>query len=228
MSGNFAIKGGGGGGRTPNGKCHLKFPFWFSAPFPKIPMRDYASMGLLEGPHFSVSLCKCTCSFACLSWNLRGTILFVACLCPSSESVETSPGTTWLKSTYLALLASSYSDISYTCTKSYVPYMLFTKCCSCCCLLTDNVLEKILRLLKEKYIEIPSTKKSLEIRFWIWKIPTAHKAVLSCPACCLPPTFCVLLPQVRNYATRVSHIASQIFFTLESRGELKAVNLVEP
>ena len=27
MSGNFAIKGGGG--RTPNGKCHLKFPFWF-------------------------------------------------------------------------------------------------------------------------------------------------------------------------------------------------------
>ena len=25
MSGNFAIKGGGG--RTPNGKCHLKFPF---------------------------------------------------------------------------------------------------------------------------------------------------------------------------------------------------------
>ena len=33
MSGNFAIKGGEGG-RTPNGKCHLKFPFWFSAPFP--------------------------------------------------------------------------------------------------------------------------------------------------------------------------------------------------
>ena len=31
MSGNFAIKGGG---RTPNGKCHLKFPFWLSAPFP--------------------------------------------------------------------------------------------------------------------------------------------------------------------------------------------------
>ena len=29
MSGNFAIKGGEGGGRTPNGKCHLKFPFWF-------------------------------------------------------------------------------------------------------------------------------------------------------------------------------------------------------
>ena len=28
MSGNFAIKGGGGG-RPPNGKCHLKFPFWF-------------------------------------------------------------------------------------------------------------------------------------------------------------------------------------------------------
>ena len=27
MSGNFAIKGGGG--RPPNGKCHLKFPFWF-------------------------------------------------------------------------------------------------------------------------------------------------------------------------------------------------------
>ena len=33
MSGNFAIKGGGGG-RTPNGKCHLKFPFWFFAPLP--------------------------------------------------------------------------------------------------------------------------------------------------------------------------------------------------
>ena len=32
MSGNFAIKGGGG--RTPNGKCHLKFPFWFSEPLP--------------------------------------------------------------------------------------------------------------------------------------------------------------------------------------------------
>ena len=39
--------------------------------------------------------------FACLSWNLRRTVLFVACLCPSSESVETAPGTTWLKSTYL-------------------------------------------------------------------------------------------------------------------------------
>ena len=33
MSGNFAIKGGGGG-RPPNGKCHLKFPFWFSAYLP--------------------------------------------------------------------------------------------------------------------------------------------------------------------------------------------------
>ena len=32
MSGNFAIKGGGD--RTPNGKCHLKFPFWFSAHLP--------------------------------------------------------------------------------------------------------------------------------------------------------------------------------------------------
>ena len=31
MSGNFAIKGGG---RTPNGKCHLKFPFWFFDSFP--------------------------------------------------------------------------------------------------------------------------------------------------------------------------------------------------
>ena len=30
MSGNFAIKGGG---RTPNGKCHLKFPFWLFEPF---------------------------------------------------------------------------------------------------------------------------------------------------------------------------------------------------
>ena len=28
------LRGGEGGGRTPNGKCHLKFPFWFSAPFP--------------------------------------------------------------------------------------------------------------------------------------------------------------------------------------------------
>ena len=27
MSGNFAIKGGGVS--APNGKCHLKFPFWF-------------------------------------------------------------------------------------------------------------------------------------------------------------------------------------------------------
>ena len=35
MSGNFAIKGGGGGG-APNGKCHLKFPFWFSAHLPKL------------------------------------------------------------------------------------------------------------------------------------------------------------------------------------------------
>ena len=62
---------------------------------------DYASMGLLEGPHFRENLSKCTFSFACLSWNLRRTVLFVACLCPSSESVETAPGTTWLKSTYL-------------------------------------------------------------------------------------------------------------------------------
>ena len=67
----------------------------------EILMWDFASMGLLEGPHFRVNLCKCTFSFACLSWNLRGTVLFVACLCPSSESVETAPGTTWLKSTYL-------------------------------------------------------------------------------------------------------------------------------
>ena len=62
---------------------------------------DYASMGLLEGPHFRENLSKCTFSFACLSWNLRHPVLFVACLCPSSESVETAPGTTWLKSTYL-------------------------------------------------------------------------------------------------------------------------------
>ena len=34
MSGNFAIKGGRGG-QTPNGKCHLKFPFWLFEPFPK-------------------------------------------------------------------------------------------------------------------------------------------------------------------------------------------------
>ena len=33
MSGNFAIKGGGG--RPPNGKCHLKFPFWLFDYFPK-------------------------------------------------------------------------------------------------------------------------------------------------------------------------------------------------
>ena len=37
MSGNFAIKGGG---RTPNGKCHLKFPFWFF---------DYLPKGLEKG-----------------------------------------------------------------------------------------------------------------------------------------------------------------------------------
>ena len=34
MSGNFAIKGGRGG-RTPNGKCYLKFPFWFFDYLPK-------------------------------------------------------------------------------------------------------------------------------------------------------------------------------------------------
>ena len=34
MSGNFAIKGGGG--RTPNGKCPFKFPFWFSAHLPYV------------------------------------------------------------------------------------------------------------------------------------------------------------------------------------------------
>ena len=34
MSGNFAIKGGGG--RTPNGKCHLKFQFWFFAHLPNL------------------------------------------------------------------------------------------------------------------------------------------------------------------------------------------------
>ena len=32
MSGNCAIKGGG---RTPNGKCHLKLPFWFFDSVPK-------------------------------------------------------------------------------------------------------------------------------------------------------------------------------------------------
>ena len=31
MSGNLCHWGGG---RTPNGKCHLKFPFWFSAHLP--------------------------------------------------------------------------------------------------------------------------------------------------------------------------------------------------
>ena len=36
MSGNFAIKGGRGGGRTPNGKCHLKFPFWLFDSFPNM------------------------------------------------------------------------------------------------------------------------------------------------------------------------------------------------
>ena len=40
MSGNFAIKGGGG--RTPNGKCHLKFPFWFSAHLPYKYCRNFA------------------------------------------------------------------------------------------------------------------------------------------------------------------------------------------
>ena len=72
--------------------------FWSAT---EILIWDYASMGLLEGPHFRENLSKCTFSFACLSWNLRHTVLFVACLCPSSESVETAPGTTWLKSTYL-------------------------------------------------------------------------------------------------------------------------------
>ena len=47
----------------------------------------------------------------------------------------------------VALLASSYSNLSYPCTKSYVPYMSFIKCC---CLLTYNVLEMAMRLLKEK------------------------------------------------------------------------------
>ena len=27
---------GGGGGRPPNGKCHLKFPFWLFEPFPYV------------------------------------------------------------------------------------------------------------------------------------------------------------------------------------------------
>ena len=33
----MTIKGGegGAGGLTPNGKKHLKFPFWLFAPFPK-------------------------------------------------------------------------------------------------------------------------------------------------------------------------------------------------
>ena len=37
MSGNFAIKEGGG--RTPNGKCHLKFPFWLFDSFPESKIR---------------------------------------------------------------------------------------------------------------------------------------------------------------------------------------------
>ena len=44
MSGNFAIKGWGG--RTPNGKCHLKFPFWF---FDYLPKNDAAKPMLLPG-----------------------------------------------------------------------------------------------------------------------------------------------------------------------------------
>ena len=42
MSGNFAIKGGGGG-RTPNGKCHLKFPFWLFETFPKVKILLYCN-----------------------------------------------------------------------------------------------------------------------------------------------------------------------------------------
>ena len=46
MSGNFAIKGGGGG-RTPNGKCHLKFPFWF---FAHLPYQIYRSISQIRRP----------------------------------------------------------------------------------------------------------------------------------------------------------------------------------
>ena len=34
MTGNYDHLGGGVGGLTPNGKKHLKFPFWLLEPFP--------------------------------------------------------------------------------------------------------------------------------------------------------------------------------------------------
>ena len=48
MSGNFAIKGGGG--RAPNGKCHLKFPFWFfdSVPYTSTSLGLWGSLGGAE------------------------------------------------------------------------------------------------------------------------------------------------------------------------------------
>ena len=46
MSGNFAIKGGGG--RTPNGKCHLKFPFWLLAHLPLTMLLQWSDLGPIK------------------------------------------------------------------------------------------------------------------------------------------------------------------------------------
>ena len=51
MSGNFAIKGGGG--RTPNGKCHLKFPFWF---FDSLPYWSIFPQDGVVGAHIGMLL----------------------------------------------------------------------------------------------------------------------------------------------------------------------------
>ena len=51
------LRGGGGGGRTPNGKCHLKFPFWFSGylpykkPFLQVNQDILWQRGLSQGTH---------------------------------------------------------------------------------------------------------------------------------------------------------------------------------
>ena len=55
MSGNFAIKGGG---RTPNGKCHLKFPFWF---FESVPYSDFNSCIFCIEPSCLAINCPCYC-----------------------------------------------------------------------------------------------------------------------------------------------------------------------
>ena len=88
MSGNFAIKGGGG--RTPNGQCHLKFPFWFSAHLPKqnfCRSQKFSQKGQRE------VVCKPAAKilFDMLVWLLWLFVLFVFCvlfrpvsLCPNN------------------------------------------------------------------------------------------------------------------------------------------------